>query len=184
MYLGQKAIRTRLAEKTQALIAVEYTQAELKAAAQAWLDTMEDGKANGEATKKYVAALEANVIPDCPCDACKLGREILAEKDYLAKKSVWIFGGDGWAYDIGYGGVDHVLASGEDVNIFVYDTEVYSNTGGQASKASNIGQVAQFAAAGKLSEILGHTSVSFTYNSYVHLIEEQKSAAVAKLDDM
>ena len=85
----------------------------------------------------------------CDCDACKLAKEILDQKDYLNKKSVWIFGGDGWAYDIGYGGLDHVLASGEDVNIFVFDTEVYSNTGGQASKSSNLGQVAQFAAAGK-----------------------------------
>ena len=98
----------------------------------------------------------------CDCDACKLAGDLLSEKEYLAKKSVWIFGGDGWAYDIGFGGVDHVMASGEDVNIFVFDTEVYSNTGGQASKASNIGQVAQFAAAGKtvakksLAEIAMH----------------------------
>ena len=110
---------------------------------------MEDGDANKAATKAYVAELEASVMSGCDCDACKLGAEILAKKDYLSKKSVWIFGGDGWAYDIGFGGVDHVLASGEDVNVFVFDTEVYSNTGGQASKASNIGQVAQFAAAGK-----------------------------------
>ncbi len=187
MYLGQKAIRTRLAEKTKALIAVEHTYGPLKEAAQKWLDTMEDGKANEAATKEYVKLLEESImtvddivaftsspkaaevfgdqLPQfqahakelkasgakyCDCDACKLVKEILDEKDYLAKKSVWIFGGDGWAYDIGYGGVDHVLASGEDVNIFVFDTEVYSNTGGQASKASNIGQVAQFAAAGKV----------------------------------
>ena len=98
---------------------------------------------------QHAAELKAKGEKYCDCDACKLGAEILDEKDYLSKKSVWIFGGDGWAYDIGFGGVDHVLASGEDVNVFVFDTEVYSNTGGQASKASNIGQVAQFAAAGK-----------------------------------
>ena len=172
MYLGQKAIRDSLIEKTKALIAVEWTNADLKAAAQKYLDTVNDLEANAAATKAYVAALEENVatvdelaqVPQfaehaaelkakgekyCDCDACALGADILSKKDYLSKKSVWIFGGDGWAYDIGFGGVDHVLASGEDVNIFVFDTEVYSNTGGQASKASNIGQVAQFAAAGK-----------------------------------
>ena len=102
------------------------------------------------AAEQLVAAMRtAGRGQICDCDACKLASEILENKDYLAKKSVWIFGGDGWAYDIGFGGVDHVLASGEDVNVFVFDTEVYSNTGGQASKASNIGQVAQFAAAGK-----------------------------------
>ena len=115
----------------------------MKAVLQAYLDTKNDGKANAAATDAMVAMLEA-----CPCEN-PLKAKILAEKDYLAKKSIWIFGGDGWAYDIGFGGVDHVLASGNDVNIFVFDTEVYSNTGGQASKASNIGQVAQFAAAGK-----------------------------------
>ncbi len=109
---------------------------------------MEDGAANKEAAKAYIAALEESICDGCDCDACKLASEILSQKDYLSKKSVWIFGGDGWAYDIGFGGVDHVLAQNEDVNIFVFDTEVYSNTGGQASKASNIGQVAQFAAAG------------------------------------
>ena len=174
IHLGQKAIRNALADKTRALIAVDWTYAPLKEAAQKWLDTMDDGEANQEATKAYIAALEEGLCTVdeliacpkeevqaygkelkaagkeyCECDACKLIQEILAEKDYLNKKSVWIFGGDGWAYDIGYGGLDHVLASGEDVNIFVFDTEVYSNTGGQASKSSNIGQVAQFAAAGK-----------------------------------
>ncbi len=94
-------------------------------------------------------ALQAAGETYCDCEACTLAREILADKEYLSKKSMWIFGGDGWAYDIGFGGLDHVLASGNDVNVFVFDTEVYSNTGGQASKASNIGQVAQFAAAGK-----------------------------------
>ena len=170
MYLGQNAIRNRLAAKTEALIAIEYTDADLKAAAKEWLDTMEDGAANGEAAKKYVAALKAAVVENCPCDACKLGREILQEQEYLAKKSVWIFGGDGWAYDIGFGGVDHVLASGEDVNIFVFDTEVYSNTGGQASKASNIGQVAQFAASGKVTPKKSLAEIAMTYG-YVYVAQ-------------
>ena len=185
IYLGQKAIRDRLADKTRALLNLDWCTGAIKEAGQKWLDTMQDGEANAEATKAYVAALEDGLCTVdellasdkaeirafgeelkakgetlCQCDACKLAAEILQEKEYLSKKSVWIFGGDGWAYDIGYGGLDHVLASGEDVNVFVFDTEVYSNTGGQASKSSNIGQVAQFAAAGKtvakksLSEIV------------------------------
>ena len=116
-YFGQKAIRDRLIEKTEQLIAVEYTVPELKAAAQAWLDTLDDGVANGEAAKAYVAALEDGIVDGCTCDACKLAGGILESKEFLAKKSVWIFGGDGWAYDIGFGGLDHVLASGEDVNV-------------------------------------------------------------------
>ncbi len=170
MYLGQKAIRNRLAAKTEALIAIDYTDEAVKAAGKEWLDTMEDGAANGEATKKYVAALQAAVKQDCPCEACALGRDILQEKEYLNKKSVWIFGGDGWAYDIGFGGVDHVLASGEDVNVFVFDTEVYSNTGGQASKASNIGQVAQFAAAGKTVAKKSLAEIAMTYG-YVYVAQ-------------
>ncbi|PWL71320.1 MAG: pyruvate:ferredoxin (flavodoxin) oxidoreductase [Clostridiales bacterium] len=165
MYLGQKAIRDSLAEKTRALIAVDYAYAGLKEAAQAWLDTMNDGKANADATEKYVAALEDAVVDGCNCEACVLGREILSKKQYLVKKSVWIFGGDGWAYDIGFGGLDHVIAAGEDVNIMVFDTEVYSNTGGQASKASQIGQVAQFAAAGKAigKKSLAEIAMSYGY---------------------
>ena len=170
MYLGQNAIRNRLADKTRALIAIDYTDEAIKAAGQEWLDTMQDGSANGEATKKYVAALEAAVKADCPCEACALGRDILQEKEYLAKKSVWIFGGDGWAYDIGFGGVDHVIASGEDVNIFVFDTEVYSNTGGQASKASNIGQVAQFAASGKVTPKKSLAEIAMSYG-YVYVAQ-------------
>ena len=170
LYLGQKVIRERLAEKTKALIAIDYTDADLKAAAQKWLDTMYDGNANQEASRKYIAELEASVIENCPCEACTLGREILAEKDYLNKKSIWIFGGDGWAYDIGYGGLDHVLASGEDVNIMVFDTEVYSNTGGQASKASQIGQVAQFAAAGKAIAKKSLSEIAMTYG-YVYVAQ-------------
>ena len=170
MFLGQEAIRNRLVDKTNALLAVDWTDADLKAAAQTWLDTMNDGKANAEATKKYVAALEDAVVPGCECDACKLGREILADKEYLSKKSIWIFGGDGWAYDIGFGGVDHVLASNKDVNIFVFDTEVYSNTGGQASKASNIGQVAQFAASGKETKKKSLAEIAMSYG-YVYVAQ-------------
>ena len=165
MYLGQHATRARLADRTRDLIAVEYTDADLKAAAKAWLESADDGKTNGDAAKKYIAALEAAIVPGCTCEACTLAREVLADKEFLAKKSMWIFGGDGWAYDIGFGGLDHVLASGNDVNVFVFNTEVYSNTGGQASKASNIGQVAQFAAAGKdiKSKSLAEIAMSYGY---------------------
>ena len=170
MYLGQKKIRDVLKEKTEALLAVEWADADLKAAAQAWLDTYDDGKLNQEPAKAYIKALEESVTEGCDCDACKLAREILKEKSYLNKKSMWIFGGDGWAYDIGYGGVDHVLASGEDVNVFVFNTEVYSNTGGQASKASNIGQVAQFASAGKEIKSKSLAEMAMTYG-YVYVAQ-------------
>ncbi len=143
MYLGQKAIRDRLIEKVQNVLTSDCASAELKAAAQAYLDTVDDGEKNAAATDALVA--EIAKVAD-KCDNCA---DIYENRNYLSKKSVWIFGGDGWAYDIGFGGLDHVLASGEDINIMVFDTEVYSNTGGQASKSSNIGQVAQFAAAGK-----------------------------------
>ncbi len=168
--LGQKTIRNRLLEKVKKLIEVPYATAEIKEAANAWIETFDDGKANEGATKKFVAALEEDVLPDCPCDACTLGREILAEKDYLSKKSIWIFGGDGWAYDIGFGGLDHVIASGEDVNIMVFDTEVYSNTGGQASKASQVGQVAQFAAAGKAIKKKDLAQIAMSYG-YVYVAQ-------------
>ena len=179
MYLGQQATRNRLADLTKQIIAVQYTDEAIKAAGQEWLDTMEDGKTNGDAAKKYIAALEAAVKPDCPCDACKLGREILADKEFLAKKSMWIFGGDGWAYDIGFGGVDHVLASGNDVNIFVFDTEVYSNTGGQASKASNIGQVCQFAAAGKKIKKKSLAEIAMSYG-YIYVAQVAMGANPAQ----
>ncbi len=168
--LGQKTIRNRLLEKVKKLVAVDYATAEIKEAANAWIETFDDGKANEGATKKFVAALEEDVLPDCPCEACTLGREILAEKDYLSKKSIWIFGGDGWAYDIGFGGLDHVIASGEDVNIMVFDTEVYSNTGGQASKASQVGQVAQFAAAGKATKKKDLAQIAMSYG-YVYVAQ-------------
>jgi len=181
MYLGQKAVRDRLVQKTKALIDVDYAYQGLKDAAQKWLDTLEDGNANKEATAEYIAALEEASNPDltgteweadwikndkkCPCDACTTARAILSEKDYLVKKSVWVFGGDGWAYDIGFGGLDHVLASGDDVNILVFDTEVYSNTGGQASKATPTGAIAKFAAAGKRirKKDLGLIAMSYGY---------------------
>ncbi len=157
MYLGQKAVRNSLIERVKHIAESDSAPEEAKAAAQAYLDTLEDGKANAAAADALVEA-----VKDRDCENCKA---IVANKEYLAKKSVWIFGGDGWAYDIGFGGVDHVLASGEDVNIMVFDTEVYSNTGGQASKASNIGQVAQFAAAGKevAKKSLAEIAMSYGY---------------------
>ncbi len=129
-------------------------------------NTLDDGEANAKATEDLIAMLEA-----CKCDTCAdLRAKILENKDYLSKKSVWIFGGDGWAYDIGFGGLDHVLASGEDVNIMVFDTEVYSNTGGQASKASNVGQVAQFAAAGKAIGKKNLAEIAMSYG-YVYVAQ-------------
>ena len=165
MYLGQKAIREELAGKLNEMLAAEQTPAETKEVIQTWMDTKEDGTANGPATKALVAALEAAVAAGCP-----VAGEILSKKEYLSKKSVWIFGGDGWAYDIGFGGVDHVLATGEDINIFVFDTEVYSNTGGQASKSSNIGQVAQFAAAGKAIAKKSLSEIAMQYG-YVYVAQ-------------
>ncbi len=156
MYLGQKTIRNRLIGLVKTL--VESEDAALKAAAEQYLATLDDGKANTDATAALVAELEKHPA----CDTCK---DLLENKQYLSKKSVWIFGGDGWAYDIGFGGLDHVLASGENVNVMVFDTEVYSNTGGQASKASQIGQVAQFAAAGKSigKKSLAEIAMSYGY---------------------
>ena len=181
MYLGQEATRNRLADLTRQLIAVEYTDEAIKAAGQKWLDTMEDGAANKSASAEFIASMESVVSArgDCDCDACKLAREILKDKEYLEKKSVWIFGGDGWAYDIGFGGVDHVLASGKDVNVFVFDTEVYSNTGGQASKSSNIGQVAQFAAAGKETKKKSLAEIAMSYG-YVYVAQVAMGANPAQ----
>jgi pyruvate-ferredoxin/flavodoxin oxidoreductase len=167
MYLGQKAIRDKLKEKTEALIAIDWTVADLKAAGQAWLDSYTDGKANAAATDAYIAALEAGIEPGCDCEACKLCVEILRDKDFLGKKSIWIFGGDGWGYDIGFGGLDHVIAANEDVNILLFDTEVYSNTGGQSSKANNVGAIAQFAAAGKEVKKKDLAAIAMTYG-YVY----------------
>ena len=144
MHIGQKYLRDQAIEMIEEIAASDKASAEFKAAAEKYLETKDDTRANAPATEALVAELEK--AANAGCDKSK---EVLAKKDYLAKKSVWIFGGDGWAYDIGFGGLDHVLASGEDVNVMVFDTEMYSNTGGQASKASNIGEVCQFAAAGK-----------------------------------
>ena len=181
MYLGQEATRNRLADLTRQLIAVDYADESIKAAGQKWLDTMADGAANKSASAEFIAAME-NIVSargDCDCDACKLAREILKDKEYLEKKSIWIFGGDGWAYDIGFGGVDHVLASGKDVNVFVFDTEVYSNTGGQASKSSNIGQVAQFAAAGKETKKKSLAEIAMSYG-YVYVAQVAMGANPAQ----
>ena len=181
VYLGQKVLREKYADKVKALIAIDYADEDIVAAGKAWLETYDDGAKNTEATEKLIAAIEAvKAVGDgCTCEACTLAREILEGKDYLAKKSVWIFGGDGWAFDIGFGGLDHVLASGEDVNVFVFNTEVYSNTGGQASKASNIGQVAQFAAAGKEIKSKSLAEIAMTYG-YVYVAQVAMGANMAQ----
>ncbi len=164
MLLGQKALRDALIEKVKLIVEAEKASEELKAAAKAYLDTVDDGATNGKATEALVAELEK------VADKCENCGSIYASKEYLSKKSVWIFGGDGWAYDIGFGGLDHVLASGMDVNVFVFDTEVYSNTGGQASKASQIGQVAQFAAAGKAISKKSLAEIAMSYG-YVYVAQ-------------
>ncbi len=161
MLLGQNAIRNNLIAKVKEIAASDKASDEVKAAAEAYLATVDDGAKNAAAAEALVA-----VLPDA-CDTCKYIKD---HKEYLSKKSIWIFGGDGWAYDIGFGGVDHVLASGEDVNIMVFDTEVYSNTGGQASKASNIGQVAQFAAAGKSVAKKSLSEIAMSYG-YVYVAQ-------------
>ena len=147
MLLGYEAVQDKVVVDSEALIECGGAAGDLADAARAWLEARADAEASKAAAEAYVAALSA--AAEGTGEVAELAAGILANKEYLTKKSVWIFGGDGWAYDIGYGGLDHVLASGKDVNVFVFDTEVYSNTGGQASKASNLGQVAQFAAAGK-----------------------------------
>ena len=162
MLLAQNAIRGGLKAKVEAIVANADAPADVKEAAQGWLDTYSVGATNGTATDKLIAALEA-----CGCEASK---DILKNKDYLAKKSQWIFGGDGWAYDIGFGGVDHVLASGQDINIMVFDTEVYSNTGGQASKSTQPGAVAQFAAGGKEVKKKDMASIAMSYG-YVYVAQ-------------
>ncbi len=171
MYTAQAVIRESVANKVKDVMANTADEAR-KAACQAWLDTYNDGEANKAATKALIANLEAHVC----CDTVK---EILSKKEYLSKKSVWIFGGDGWAYDIGFGGVDHVLASNKDVNVFVFDTEVYSNTGGQASKASNIGQVAQFAASGKETKKKSLSEIAMSYG-YVYVAQVAMGANPAQ----
>ena len=171
MLLAQNAIRDELKEKVETIAADDKASEEVKAACKEWLDTFGIGALNGSATDKLVAALEGI---DCP--TCKY---VVANKDFLAKKSQWIFGGDGWAYDIGFGGVDHVLASGKDINIMVYDTEVYSNTGGQSSKATKTGAVAQFAAGGKETKKKDLASIAMSYG-YVYVAQISMGADYAQ----
>ena len=171
MLLAQNAIRDELKEKVEKVVASDKASDEVKAACQEYLDTFGIGALNGTATDKLVAALDG-----CECDTCKY---IVKNKNYLAKKSQWIFGGDGWAYDIGFGGVDHVLASGKDINIMVFDTEVYSNTGGQASKATKTGAVAQFAAGGKETKKKDLASIAMSYG-YVYVAQISMGADPAQ----
>ena len=165
MYYGQLAIRERLISKLEEMAGAEGASDDMKNAINTFMDTKDNGAANAEPTKALIAELEKGAAAGC--DKCK---EILQHKEYLAKKSVWIFGGDGWAYDIGFGGLDHVLASGQDVNVMVFDTEVYSNTGGQASKATNIGAVAQFAASGKTTKKKSLAEIAMSYG-YVYVAQ-------------
>ena len=162
MLLAQNAIRDGLKAKVESVMANEKATDEMKAACKEWLDTFGTGALNGTATDKLVAVLDG-----VDCDVC---RDIVKNKDFLAKKSQWVFGGDGWAYDIGFGGVDHVLASGKDINIMVYDTEVYSNTGGQASKSTKTGAVAQFAAGGKETKKKDLAGIAMSYG-YVYVAQ-------------
>jgi len=165
MYIGQKTIREKLIGMIEEMAASDKASDEFKAAADKYLATKDNGSENQAAAQALIAELEKAAEAGCP-----VAPKILAEKQYLSKKAVWIFGGDGWAYDIGFGGLDHVLASGEDVNVMVFDTEVYSNTGGQASKASQVGQVAQFAAAGKAIGKKNLAEIAMSYG-YVYVAQ-------------
>ena len=171
MLLAQNAIRDGLKAKVESVMANEKATDEMKEACKEWLDTFGIGALNGTATDKLVAVLDG-----VDCDVC---RDIVKNKDFLAKKSQWVFGGDGWAYDIGFGGVDHVLASGKDINIMVYDTEVYSNTGGQSSKATKTGAVAQFAAGGKDVKKKDLASIAMSYG-YVYVAQICMGADMAQ----
>ncbi|MBE6954369.1 MAG: pyruvate:ferredoxin (flavodoxin) oxidoreductase [Ruminococcaceae bacterium] len=174
MHIAQKTIRAELIEKVRKMKDSGKSPAEAVAVMENYLNTLNDGEANKAATEALIPVLENAAAHGCP-----IAPTILAKKEFLSKKSVWIFGGDGWAYDIGFGGLDHVLASGEDVNIFVFDTEVYSNTGGQASKASNIGQVAQFAAAGKEIKKKSLADIAMSYG-YVYVAQVAMGANPAQ----
>ncbi len=162
MLLAQKAIRKRLKAQVEEIAGFDKASEEVKAACKEYLDTFNCGITNGDAADKLVALLEG-----CDCDTCK---DVVKNKDFLAKKSQWVFGGDGWAYDIGFGGVDHVLASGEDINVMVFDTEVYSNTGGQSSKATKTGATAQFAAGGKETKKKDLAGIAMSYG-YVYVAQ-------------
>ena len=174
MYYGQEALRERLISKLEVMAGSENATDDFKNAVNTFMDTKDNGAANAEPAKALVAELEKGAAAGCP--DCK---DVLAHKEYLAKKSVWIFGGDGWAYDIGFGGLDHVLASGKDVNVMVFDTEVYSNTGGQASKATNIGAVAQFAASGKTTKKKSLAEIAMSYG-YVYVAQVAMGANPAQ----
>ena len=174
MYYGQEALRERLISKLEEMAGSEKASDDFKNAVNTFMDTKDNGAENAEPTKALVAELEKGAAAGCP--DCK---DVLAHKEYLAKKSVWIFGGDGWAYDIGFGGLDHVLASGKDVNVMVFDTEVYSNTGGQASKATNIGAVAQFAASGKTTKKKSLAEIAMSYG-YVYVAQVAMGANMAQ----
>ena len=165
LYLGQKTVRENLIKRIAEVAGSDKASAELKAAFDKFMETKNNTKANDEPAKALIAELEKAAAAGCTESA-----EILKSKEFIAKKSVWIFGGDGWAYDIGFGGLDHVLASGEDVNVMVFDTEMYSNTGGQASKASNIGEVCQFAAAGKEISKKSLSEIAMTYG-YIYVAQ-------------
>ncbi len=162
MLLAQKAIRNRLKAQVEEIAGSDKASEEVKAACKEYLDTFNCGVSNGDASDKLVAALDG-----CNCEIC---RDVVKNKDFLAKKSQWVFGGDGWAYDIGFGGVDHVLASGEDINVMVFDTEVYSNTGGQSSKATKTGATAQFAAGGKETKKKDLAGIAMSYG-YVYVAQ-------------
>ena len=174
MYYGQEALRERLISKLEEMAGSEKASDDFKNAVNTFMDTKDNGAENAEPTKALIAELEKGAAAGCP--DCK---DVLAHKEYLAKKSVWIFGGDGWAYDIGFGGLDHVLASGKDVNVMVFDTEVYSNTGGQASKATNIGAVAQFAASGKTTKKKSLAEIAMSYG-YVYVAQVAMGANMAQ----
>ena len=171
MQIGYETVRANLITKVEAL---KGKNAELDAVIDKFLETKNNTKANDEPAKALIAELEKAAAAGCEKSA-----EILKSKQYIAKKSVWIFGGDGWAYDIGFGGLDHVLASGEDVNVMVFDTEMYSNTGGQASKASNIGEVCQFAAAGKEISKKSLAEICMTYG-YIYVAQIALGANMAQ----
>ena len=165
LYLGQKTIRENLIREIDEIVGSDKASEDLKAAYAKFIETKNNTRANDAPAKALIAELEKAAAAGCEKSA-----EVLKNKQYIAKKSVWIFGGDGWAYDIGYGGLDHVLASGEDVNVMVFDTEMYSNTGGQASKASNIGEVCQFAAAGKEISKKSLSEICMTYG-YIYVAQ-------------
>ena len=165
LYLGQKTVRENLIRQIDEIVNSDQASDELKAAYAKFIETKNNTRANDAPAKALIAELEKAAAAGCEKSA-----EVLKSKQYIAKKSVWIFGGDGWAYDIGYGGLDHVLASGEDVNVMVFDTEMYSNTGGQASKASNIGEVCQFAAAGKEISKKSLSEICMTYG-YIYVAQ-------------